>query len=168
MGETQGEGQPEDAAQSSLPVLAVVAGYGVPGRTVADQLCRQGVTVCVIELNARTVERVSRTSIDNLRVTVGDVADEDTLRRAGIEQASLFAITVPVDTAVLQAIRIARRLSPRLHIMARCRYVSTALEAARLGANEVVSEEQVVAEEFGRLIKGNARWGITSTSSVRD
>jgi voltage-gated potassium channel Kch len=133
---------------------AIVAGYGIPGRVVADLLARQGVPVCVIELNAKTVERVSKTSIQGLHVTVGDVSDEATLRRAGIEQANLFAITVPVDSAVLEAVRLARRLNPKLRILARCRYISTALEATRRGADEVVSEEQVVAEEFSRLIGG--------------
>jgi CPA2 family monovalent cation:H+ antiporter-2 len=131
---------------------AIVAGYGIPGRAAADQFCRQGMAVCVIELNSRTVERVSKTSIHNLHVIVGDVSDEATLRGAGIERAAIFAVTVPVDAAVLEAVRIARRLSPKLHIMARCRYISTALEATRRGADEVVSEEQVVAQEFSRLI----------------
>ena len=152
----QSEAQCNDSAAESLAGHAVIAGYGIPGRAVADQLYRQGVAVCVIELNAKTVERVSRTSIQGLHVIVGDVSDEATLRRAGIERATLFAITVPVDAAVLEAVRIARRLSPKLHIMARCRYISTALEAARRGADEVISEEQIVAQEFCRLIGARA------------
>jgi CPA2 family monovalent cation:H+ antiporter-2 len=158
---TTGEQCPEDpcgpADPAALSAHAIIAGYGIPGRAVADMLCRQGVLVCVIELNPKTVDRVSRTSIHNLHVIVGDVSDEATLRRAGIEQASLFAVTVPVDAAVLEAVSIARRLSPKLHIMARCRYISTALEATRRGANEVIAEEQVVAEEFSRLIEAHGR-----------
>ena len=156
-----------DGGAAPLSGHAIVAGYGIPGRAVADLLSRQGVVVCVIELNAKTVERVSKTSILNLHVIVGDVADEATLRRAGIENATLFAITVPVDAAVLEAVRLARRLSPKLHIMARCRYISTALQATRRGANEVVSEEQVVAEEFSRLI-GAHPWSHVSHVNESD
>lgn len=152
MSERATETRCDDGGTGPLSGHAIVAGYGIPGRAVADLLSQQGVPVCVIELNAKTVERVSKTSILNLHVIVGDVSDEATLRRAGIENATLFAITVPVDAAVLEAVRLARRLSPKLHIMARCRYISTALQATRRGANEVVSEEQVVAEEFSRLI----------------
>jgi CPA2 family monovalent cation:H+ antiporter-2 len=159
MVDAQSEGQCDGAAGSSLSAHAIIAGFGIPGRAVADQLSRQGVAVCVIELNAKTVERVAKTSIHGLHVTVGDVSDEATLRRAGIERATLFAITVPVDAAVLEAVRMARRLSPKLHIMARCRYISTALEATRRGADEVIAEEQVVAKEFNRLIAARAEAG---------
>ncbi len=152
MADAQSEAQCADSAAASLSGHAIIAGFGIPGRAAAEQLCRQGVAVCVIELNAKTVERVSKTSIHGLHVIVGDVSDEATLRRAGIERATLFAITVPVDAAVLEAVRIARHLSPGVHIMARCRYISTALQATRRGADEVITEEQVVAEEFSRLI----------------
>jgi voltage-gated potassium channel Kch len=144
MVDAQSEGQCDGAAGSSLSAHAIIAGFGIPGRAVADQLSRQ---------------RVAKTSIHGLHVTVGDVSDEATLRRAGIERATLFAITVPVDAAVLEAVRMARRLSPKLHIMARCRYISTALEATRRGADEVIAEEQVVAKEFNRLIAARAEAG---------
>jgi CPA2 family monovalent cation:H+ antiporter-2 len=162
MADAQSEGQCDGVAGESLSAHAIVAGYGIPGRTVADQLCGHGVSVCVIELNATTVERVSRTSKRNLHVALGNVSDEATLRRAGIERAALFAVTVPVDAAVLEAVRIARRLNPTVHIMARCRYISTAMEAARRGANEVIAEEQIVAEEFSRLIARRNLAGETS------
>lgn len=161
------DAQEDDIAGSTLAGHAVVAGYGIPGRAVADQLSHGGVDVCVIELNAKTVERVCKTAIHNLHVIVGDVSDEATLRRAGIETATLFVVTVPVDAAVLESVRLARRLNPSLHIMARCRYVSTALEAARRGANEVISEEQVVAEEFNRLIAARAGAGDAGTHQNR-
>ena len=40
---------------------------------------------------------------------------------------------------------------PATRIIARCRRVSTALEATRRGAHDVVSEEQIVGAEFARL-----------------
>ena len=118
MADAQSEAQCADSAAASLSGHAIIAGFGIPGRAAAEQLCRQGVAVCVIELNAKTVERISKTSIHGLHVIVGNVSDEATLRRAGIERATLFAITVPVDAAVLEAVRIARRLSPGIHIVA--------------------------------------------------
>lgn len=148
--DTPGEATPDEIA--SLTGHAIVAGYGIPGRAVGDVLARRKTPFCVIELNPQTIRRLALTPHNGVYLIVGDVSHEDTLRRAGIERASLFAVTVPVDGAVLEAVRIARRLNPNLRILARCRYVSTALEAARRGADEVVSEEQVVAREFARLV----------------
>ena len=128
---------------------AIIAGFGVPGRAVADRLTAAGVPFVVLELNAQTVMRCAPTGI---RIVAGDAADEQTLRRAGIDRAALFAITVPVDAAVLASISAARRLNPAVRIWARCRYVSTGLQATRRGADEVIVAEQVVAHEFERLI----------------
>ena len=155
--DTPGEATPEEIA--ALTGHAIVAGYGIPGRAVGDLLARQHTPFCVIELNPQTVRRLSRTPHKGVYLIVGDVSQEQTLLRAGIERASLFAVTVPVDAAVLEAVRIARRLNPGLRILARCRYVSTALEAARRGADEVVSEEQVVAREFAKLLGGEGGEG---------
>ena len=153
-GSTIGEATPEEIA--ALSGHAVVAGYGIPGRAVGELLARRNTPFCVIELNPQTVRRLALTPHKGVYLIVGDVSREDTLRRAGIERASLFAVTVPVDAAVLEAVRTARRLNPNLRILARCRYVSTALEAARRGADEVVSEEQLVATEFAKLVGGEA------------
>ena len=48
---------------------------------------------------------------------------------------------------------IARELSPTVHIMARCHFISNGMEAHKRGANEVVIEEQVIAQELVRLLK---------------
>lgn len=129
---------------------AVIAGYGVPGRAVGEILSSRKEPFCVIELNRQTVERCSHVGV---HIIEGDVCDEQTLRRAGVERASLLILAVPSDPAVLQAITVARRLNPSVRILARCHFVSSGMEAHRRGANQVVVEEQVVAQELKRLIE---------------
>jgi voltage-gated potassium channel Kch len=51
-----------------------------------------------------------------------------------------------------EAVAEARRLNPRVRILARCRYVSSGIEATRRGADEVVVEEQAVAQAFEALL----------------
>lgn len=131
---------------------AIVAGFGVPGRVAADSLLAGGVVLCVIELNRTTVERCATTKY---HVIEGDVCEEDVLRRAGVDRATLLVLAVPNDAAVLEAITVARRLNPKLRILARCRFISSGMEAHRRGANEVVIEEQVVAQELQRRIETN-------------
>ena len=86
---------------------AIIAGYGVPGRAVGDLLSAHHLAFCVIELNPRTVDRCPENGV---HMIAGDVREEATLLRAGIERAVLFAIAIPNDAAVLETIRIARRL----------------------------------------------------------
>lgn len=129
---------------------AVIAGFGVPGRAVGDVLAARNMPFCVIELNPRTVDRCTHNGV---HMIAGDVQEEQALRRAGIERAVLFAVAIPNEAAVLEAVRIARAINPKLYIMARCHFISAGIEARRRGANEVVIEEQVVAQEFARLIE---------------
>lgn len=129
---------------------AVIAGYGVPGRAVGDLLSARELPFCVIELNPATVDRCIGTGV---HMIAGDVNDEQTLRRAGVDRALLFIVAIPSDPAVLNAVRLARALSPTLHIIARCHFISAGIEAHRRGANEVVIEEQVVGQEMVRILE---------------
>jgi CPA2 family monovalent cation:H+ antiporter-2 len=138
--------------ETASPLLsnhAIIAGYGIPGRAVGEKLFLSKTPFCVIEMNRQTVERCAHGGV---QIIEGDVASESVLRQAGIERAALFVAAVPNETAVLEAVRIARRLNPRVHILARCNFISAAMEARRRGANHVVAEEQLVAEEFSRLL----------------
>ena len=129
---------------------AIIAGFGVPGRAVADALAAQNLPFVVIELNPTTIDRCSHRGIHMIE---GDVRNAETLRRAGMERASFFAVTVPNDQIAMEAVRLARELNPSMHIMARFHFISNGMIAHKMGANEVVIEEQVVAQEFVRLIK---------------
>ncbi len=144
----------------SLPVdtppggHAVIAGFGVPGRAVAELLTGRNMPFRVIEANPQTVERCAQLGFEMI---AGDVSDERTLRQAGVDRAALFAIAVPNDAAVLEAVRLARAMNPTVHILARCHFISAGMEARRRGANEVVIEEQMVGEEFVRRVKGSGK-----------
>jgi voltage-gated potassium channel Kch len=135
----------------SLKGHAVIAGFGVPGRAAADVLAAQHTPFCVVELNPQTVERCSHVGV---HIIAGDVCDEDTLRRAGVEHATLIVLAVPSDPAVLEAVRVARKLNPTVRIIARCRFISSGMEAHRRGADQVIIEEQIVAQELERVLDG--------------
>ena len=144
------DGQPQPPHDTDvLTGHAVIAGFGVPGRAVADLLHAQGMTFCVIEQNEETVERCRKSG---LCMVEGDAGDSAVLRKAGLERAALFACTVPNDAAMYAAVAEARRVNPRLRIIARCRYVSSGIEATRRGADEVVVEEHAVAQAFEGLL----------------
>ncbi len=133
---------------------AIIAGFGVPGRAVGEFLAARQIPFVVVELNPKTVDRCAHTGI---HIIEGDVRQEQTLRRAGIERAIFFAITVPDDPTALEAVRAAREINPTIPIVARFHFISNGMEAHRRGANEVVIEEKVVAQEFLRLLQSNDR-----------
>jgi voltage-gated potassium channel Kch len=130
----------------------IIAGYGLPGRAAADTLCSRGISHCVIELNAATVERCTRSGT---KIIQGDCRDPQVLRRAGIETAQEFVVLVPDEKAAVEATAQARQLNPTIRILTRCHYTSTGMEAKARGADDVIVAEQVVAAEVSRRL-GNS------------
>jgi len=138
---------------SDRPRRVIIAGYGIPGRFVAEYCDGHNIPYVVIERNPTIVLRCQSAGT---RIIEGDSRDAQTLRDAGIAESTDIAITLPDDLAVLDTIETARRLSPSIRIIARATFVSGGMEAAKRGADDVVVAEQVVAEAFAREI-GNAR-----------
>lgn len=137
---------------ASAPALhhVVIAGFGLSGRACANVLLAKGISICVIEKNQATVDRCQA---GGLQIIGGDASDPEILKRAGIERATEVAVTIPDDATTLRIVEQARGLNKTAHIVARCTYVSGGMEATRKGANQVVVAEQVVASEFGRVMR---------------
>ncbi len=135
-------------------VRAIIAGFGVPGRSVAEELERLGWYYVVIDTNEQAVQRCRAYG---RHMFLGDVRQEQILLQAGVAHARLLALTMPDEAVVIEAAATARRLNPSLRILARCAYTSSGFQAARAGANEVVVAEQVVAAEFARLTEEAVR-----------
>ncbi len=124
---------------------AIIAGYGLAGRFIADVFLRHNVPFVLVEKNPKTVQ-VQRELGAN--IIEGDIRDESILQQAGISQASVLALTIPDEPAVLDATQMARKLNPNIYIVARTQYASVGLQAARMGADEVVQAEYAVAVQF--------------------
>lgn len=138
----------------------IVAGFGLAGRWIADIFDRHNIDYVVVEKNPVTVEAQRKLGRS---VVEGDISDPDTLREAGIEDASILALTVPDDAAVLEATRLARSLKPGIYIVARTLYSSSGMQASQLGADEVVKAEQVVARQFYEMLLRKIRETSRST-----
>ena len=128
--------------------FVVVAGYGLPGRSLVDILRQRRIDYQVIELNPTVCSRVAAGGI---HIMAGDAADLETLRQAGVGHASLVALMMPDDQAVLKAVTHVRLINPRVHLIARCAFTSTGLEAMRRGADQTIVAEQVIATELAQL-----------------
>jgi CPA2 family monovalent cation:H+ antiporter-2 len=126
----------------------IIAGFGIPGRFIGELLDFHEMAYSVIELNASIVERCT-----TVPIIYGDAREEKVLREAGIEKATMLAITLPAEDVVHQIIQVARRMRPDLRIVARVNYTSAGLKAQQLGAQQVVIGEQLIAREFFRLFE---------------
>ena len=127
---------------------AIIAGFGLPGRLVAESLQRQGFQFAVIDRNQATAHRCT-----TVCVVVGDIRDELVLRQAGIERAVLYVITIPDDHAIVEAVALAKRLNPDLRIVVRTNYTSTGMRARQHGAAEVIVAEQLIAREMACIVR---------------
>jgi voltage-gated potassium channel Kch len=140
----------QQAGNPQRPRRVIIAGYGIPGRFVAEYCDKHQIHYVVIERNPTIVLRCQRAGT---LILEGDSRDAQTLRDAGIEQSTDIAITLPDDLAVLETVAMARRLNKSIRVIARATYVSGGMEAAKRGADDVVVAEQVVAEQFAREIE---------------
>ncbi|HWB52905.1 MAG TPA: NAD(P)-binding protein [Tepidisphaeraceae bacterium] len=127
----------------------IIAGFGLPGRSVARAMAGQKKSYCVIEMNTKTVE--SRIAA-NMPMIAGDAKDPEVLRKAGIESARVLVVAVPNDDAALEILRSAKSINPDVRVIVRCAFTSAGFKALQAGASEVVIAEQVVAEQLTRAV----------------
>ena len=127
----------------------IIAGFGVPGRSVAELLHSHDVSYCVIELNPSTVDRCAK---GGEHIIGGDAREPEVLRTAGIEKATVFVVAVPDEQAALDITKQAHLMNPATRIITRCHFTSKGFEARALGAAKVVIAEQVVAQALFKTV----------------
>jgi trk system potassium uptake protein TrkA len=86
----------------------VIAGCGRVGRELATSLADDGHDVTVIDNRPHALEELGK-SFNGTTVT-GQAYDVDTLRRAGIEVADVFAAVTDSDNANLMAVEVAKEV----------------------------------------------------------
>lgn len=128
---------------------SIIAGYGLPGRAVAEALKALNQAYCIIELNPTTVHRCE---LGHVPIIEGDCTNPMVLKQAGIQTAATFIIMVPNEKAAIEATTRARQLNPSIRIITRCHYTSAGLIAKAHGADEVIVAEQVVAAEATKMV----------------
>lgn len=123
--------------------FVVILGGGRVGRATAEQLAAKGIAYALVE---KLPDRASRTP----HTVVGDAADIEVLRAAGITRATTVAVTTHDDDMNVYLTLYCRRLRPELQILSRAtldRNVSTLYRAgadivlsyASMGANAIVN-----------------------------
>ncbi|SEV86811.1 potassium channel family protein [Natrinema salifodinae] len=120
----------------------VVAGFGEGGTAAVDVLST--------DVSVTTVDESEERNPD----VIGDVTEPETLREAGIEDASALVVTVGADSTALMTIAVARSLSNEVEILARVTDSDKTRAAFRAGADYVLSIQQVSARLVAAEVHG--------------
>lgn len=136
---------PPGAMQDHL----IIVGFGVNGRNLARAARVAGIPYVIIEMNPDTVrlEKAMGTPI-----LFGDAGQEMVLRHAGIETARVLVVAVSDPAATRRIVRLARAWNPKVHLIARTRFVQEVKPLYELGADEVVPEEFETSVEIFTLV----------------
>jgi CPA2 family monovalent cation:H+ antiporter-2 len=117
---------------------AVVVGYGPIGQTITRVLRERGIEPTIIEMNIETFRSLRN---QGQRAVYGDANQTSVLEQAGVASARTIILSASGAAGAAEAIRAARRINPRIHVVARADYLGQSASLLKVGANEVVSGE---------------------------
>ena len=137
-------------SSGGLQQHVIIVGYGLNGRNLARVLRSVGVPYVILELNAEVVRRAKE---KGEKINFGDATRREVLIHAKIENAWALVLAMSDAQAARRTVDQARRLSDKLRIIVRTRYVSEITELFELGADEVIPEEfETSIEIFSRVL----------------
>ncbi len=116
----------------------VVGGYGRSGRAVARVLRAAGIPLVIVELNHALY---SDSHSDGFTGVLGDVTSEEILHAAHVENARMLVLTLPEMNSVDLAVGRARRLNPKITIVARAARAHQVAELTKMGVDVAVQAE---------------------------
>ncbi|MCI5209166.1 MAG: potassium channel protein, partial [Candidatus Electrothrix sp. ATG2] len=125
-----------DPAQHKGDVPVLILGGGRVGRAAADTLEEYGLRSIILEKNRNTVKQLTR---DGRECLLGDAADIDVLRRAGIEEARTVLITTRNDAVNIYLAFYCRKLRPQVEIISRALEIRAVSRLYRAGTDLVLS-----------------------------
>jgi voltage-gated potassium channel len=126
----------------------IVCGYGRVGRQVARDLQSAGACVVVIDDNPDNRDLARETGVPYVE---SEPADDETLRRAGIERAQGIIACVDSDAENIFITLTARELRSDIHIIARASAEDSEKKLARAGADRVISPYKTSGTEMARI-----------------
>ena len=153
-GKATGEGDHAigGAPKAKLSGHIVLIGYGRVGRMVGDTLVEAGETFTVIEAE----DDVDGMPTDALAtVLIGNAAGGEMLRRAEIADARLLFVAIPQSFEAGQIVAQARKLNPKLRIVARAHSDQEVKHLEKLGADlTIMGEREIARKMLDQALKG--------------
>ncbi len=113
----------------------IICGAGRVGRAAAAELARKPVPFVMIENSPAKLDRLS----ENWLALSGDATQEETLRKAQIENATGLVAATTTDAINIYIVLTARGINPRLKIIARASEEGAEKDLRTAGADSVIS-----------------------------
>lgn len=128
----------------------IIVGFGINGRNLARAAKVAGISYIITEMNPETVRKERA---NGELIYYGDATQESVLEYAGIKDARVMVVAISDPAATRQIAAIAKGINPKIHIIARTRFVQEVKPLYELGANEVIPEEfETSVEIFTRVL----------------
>jgi Trk K+ transport system NAD-binding subunit len=129
---------------SDVPI--VILGFGRVGLATARGLDQQGIDSRIVEKNANPKQ-------DDKNLIVGDAADLEILKQAGIMETSAVVITTHDDALNVYLTLYCRRLRADIQIISRATLERNVHTLHRAGADFVISEASMGANAIFNLLR---------------
>jgi len=120
---------------SKLTDHVIVCGFGRVGRKVASELTQEGIPFIIVDTDPVRVEHAR--GHDYIAV-VGNAANENMLKQAGIDTARGLVAAVNSDAENVFIVLTARGLNPTIQIVARANFEDSEPKLIRAGANGTI------------------------------
>ena len=137
-----------ESAISKLSGHQILCGYGRVGRQVAAEFASDGVPFVIIEQDPETVEECVE---GGYLVLLGEASDDAVLEGAGVRRARGLVAAVDSDADNVFVVLSARKLNPKLHIVARASSDESAAKLEMAGAERTLSPYAVGGRRLASL-----------------
>ena len=137
---------------------AVICGGGRSADTLTKVLSRRNLSYLIIDLDPQVIARLRRTGVPCI---YGDASNPEILACAGLEKAKLLVCTFPSFLDVELTVQNARRINPKIDIVARVERDRDAEILRGIGVNELVKPQFEASLEITR--HALHRYGVSAT-----
>lgn len=141
----------QEPALSSLSNHVVLCGFGPTGRDLAAAFQEEKIPFVIIEMNPSRMREAKKM---HMKTVYGDAANQEVLKRVGIDRARALVVSFPDPLGTTQIIRVVQGLNPNVILAVRTRYEGQMPRLYELGADIVVTEEWEASHELNRLVLG--------------
>jgi|AGTN01.2.fsa_nt_gi Kef-type K+ transport system, predicted NAD-binding component len=129
----------------------VIIGYGLNGRNLSRAAKSAKIPYVIIEMNPDTV---AKELAKGEPIHYGDATNELILEHTNVSEARVVVIAISDALATRRIITAIRRISPKVRIIVRTRYLKEMKPLYEIGASEVIPEEfETSVEIFARVLR---------------
>ena len=129
----------------------IICGFGRNGQQASQTLKAHNVPFVVVEKDEERMERIS-SDHPTLIFLMGDATEDETLKRAGVENAKALITTLPEDADNVFIVLSARSLSNKIQIISRASDHNSIIKLKKAGADHVIMPDRIGGTHMATLV----------------